>query len=294
MELHQLEVFVIVAEEENITRAAKRLFTTPSSISMTVKSLEDELGVQLFQRTSRGMQITERGRLLYDKAQNTLRAAQELANYAAEIQSNLIGRVIVGLNSPPPKMRVTEWVRDINKNYTGIDLQLVSSHSGRIMEHLKTGAIDVGFVCGKIDDPQLTSYYLTDFELVVGVPMQWQDELRHATWEQLAQYPWIGADIYCPFQTWAQAIFEQHALNYQRAIQTDDDATRIALVMAGVGLSLLEASEARQEAEKGKLFIPELDPIYCPLLVVCATHRQHEPLIKAVRERIIKQWTPTA
>lgn len=294
MELHQLEVFVIVAEEENITRAAKRLFTTPSSISMTVKSLEDELGVQLFQRTSRGMQITERGRLLYDKAQNTLRAAQELANYATEIQSNLIGRVIVGLNSPPPKMRVTEWVRDINKNYTGIDLQLVSSHSGRIMEHLRTGAIDIGFVCGKIDDPQLTSYYLTDFELVVGVPMQWQDELRHATWEQLAQYPWIGADIYCPFQTWAQAIFEQYALNYQRAIQTDDDATRIALVMAGVGLSLLEASEARQEAEKGKLFIPELDPIYCPLSVVCATHRQHEPLIKAVRERIIKQWTTTA
>lgn len=293
MELNQLQVFVIVAEEENITRAAKRLFTTPSSISMTVKALEDELGVQLFQRTSRGMQITERGRLLYDKAQNTLRAAQELANYATEIQSSLMGRVIVGLNSPPNILHVSKWVRDIRQNCAGIDLQLVSSHSGRIMEHLKTGTVDIGFVCGKIDDPQLASYYLTDLELVVGIPTQWQDELRHATWEQLAQYPWIGADIYCPFQTWAQAIFEKQSLNYQQAIQTDDDATRITLVMAGVGLSLLEASEARQESQKGHLYIPALDPIYCPLSIACATHRQHEPLIKAVREGIIKQWATT-
>lgn len=293
MELHQLHVFVTVAEEENITRAAKRLFTTPSSISMTVKALEDELGVQLFQRTSRGVQITEHGRLLYDKAQNTLRAAQEFASYANQIQSNLMGQVVVGLNSPPQKLRVTEWVRDIHKNCAGIDLQLISSHSGRIMEYLRQGTLDLGFVCGNIDDPQLTAYYLTDFELVVGVPMRWHDELRHATWGQLAHYPWIGADIYCPFQTWAQAIFEKHALNYQRAIQTDDDATRIALVIAGVGLSLLEASEAREEMNKGNLFVAQLEPIYCPLYIVCATHRQHEPLIRAVREAIMKQWATT-
>ncbi|MDX2078124.1 MAG: LysR family transcriptional regulator [bacterium] len=290
MELHQLQVFVIVAEEENITRAAKRVFSTPSSISMTIKGLEDELGVQLFQRTSRGMQITERGRLLYDKAQKTLRAAQEMANYATEIQSSLIGQVTVGLNSPPQKLRVSNWVQSIRKNCAGIDLQLISSHSGRIMEHIKLGLMDIGFVCGRVDDPQLTAYYLTDLELVVGVPIAWKEQLTTPTWEQLAKFPWIGADIYCPFQTWTQEIFEQHALNYQRAVQTDDDATRIALVRAGVGLSLLEASEAREESQKGSLYVPQLDPIYCPLSLVCATHRQHEPLIKAVRQAILPLW----
>lgn len=72
MELNYLQTFVVVAEEKTITHAAQRLFTTPSSISVHIKNLEEELGVQLFVRTPRGMQITEKGQILLEKARHTL------------------------------------------------------------------------------------------------------------------------------------------------------------------------------------------------------------------------------
>ena len=68
MELTHLRTFVIVAEEKSISQAARRLFTTPSSISVQIKALEDELGVQLFIRNARGMQITDKGDVLLLKA----------------------------------------------------------------------------------------------------------------------------------------------------------------------------------------------------------------------------------
>ncbi len=67
MELYQLRTFVIVAEEENLTRAAKRLYMTPPSVSAHIKTLEEELNVQLFERTPKGMEITEQGKLLKAK-----------------------------------------------------------------------------------------------------------------------------------------------------------------------------------------------------------------------------------
>jgi DNA-binding transcriptional LysR family regulator len=290
MELHQLQVFVIVAEEENITRAAKRVFSTPSSISMTIKGLEDELGVQLFQRTSRGMQITERGRLLYEKAQKTLRAAQELANYATEIQSSLIGQVTVGLNASPTFLRVSEWVTDIRQNCAGIDLQLVSSYTGKNLTQIKAGAMDIGFAFGEVNDPQLARFPIADVEVAIAAPIAWKSQLENATWSDLSTFPWIGAELYCPFQSLANTLFEQLQLTYQPNIQTDDDMTRMELVKAGVGLSFLVASEAYQEAENNTVYVWKSEPIFSPLSLICATHRQHEPLIKAVRQAILPLW----
>jgi DNA-binding transcriptional LysR family regulator len=292
MELNQLQVFVIVAEEENLTRAAKRLFTTPSSISMTLKALEDELGMQLFLRTSRGMQITEHGRLLVGKAKKTLQSAQELIHYATEIQSNLIGQVRVGLNLQPNFLRVSEWVSQIRQDFSGVDLEIVGSYTSQIIQDVKANTIDIGFILGELDDPQLHVHRLTDAHVVVVAPTDWRDKLRNASWESLSTFPWVGADFYCPFQTLTMQIFERYRLNYLQAVQTTDDATRMALVKAGVGISFFESTEAHAEAQKGTVFVLETEPIYAPLSLICATHRQHEPLIKAVKGAIIRLWHP--
>ncbi len=292
MELNQLQVFVIVAEEENLTRAAKRLFTTPSSISMTLKALEDELGMQLFLRTSRGMQITEHGRLLVNKAQKTLQSAQELVHYATEIQSSLIGQVRVGLNLQPNFLRVSEWVSKIRQDCSGIDLEIVGSYTSQIIQDVKANVIDMGFALGDVDDPQLHVHRLTDAHVVVVAPIDWKNKLQNASWENLATFPWVGADFYCPFQTLTMQIFERYRLDYLQAVQTTDDATRMALVKGGVGMSFFESTEALAEAQKGTVFILETEPIYAPLSLVCATHRQHEPLIKAVKGAIIRCWHP--
>src|SRR5688572_25004422 len=111
MELIHLQTFVVVAEEKSITQAAKRLFTTPSSISVQIKSLEDELGVQLFQRTARGMQITEKGQALLLKARQTLASVTDLVNQATEMRAYLMGEVSLGLNASLSYLRLPRLIQ---------------------------------------------------------------------------------------------------------------------------------------------------------------------------------------
>src|SRR5690348_11314199 len=105
MELYQLRTFLVVAEEKSITRAAKRLFTTPPSISAHIKMLEDEWNVSLFRRTAKGMEITEKGELLRRKAEVTLLSAQDLANHATELLGCLMGSLRIGLSSSATFLR---------------------------------------------------------------------------------------------------------------------------------------------------------------------------------------------
>src|SRR5258708_38881024 len=121
MELHHLRTFVVVEEEKNVTRAAKRLFMTPPAVSAHIKALEEELNVTLFVRTPQGMQITEKGLLLKGKAEQALRAAQDIVNHATQMQDYLMGRLAVGLNGAPGFLRVVSLVSQVSVNYPGID-----------------------------------------------------------------------------------------------------------------------------------------------------------------------------
>jgi DNA-binding transcriptional LysR family regulator len=75
MELRHLEHFVAVAEERNFTRAARRLHLVQSALSVSIRSLERELGTQLFERTTREVKLTDTGRVLLPEARRTLDAA---------------------------------------------------------------------------------------------------------------------------------------------------------------------------------------------------------------------------
>src|ERR1700745_713007 len=100
MEFYHLRTFEAVAEERSITRAARKLFTTPPSVSAHIKSLEEEWNATLFRRTSKSMEITKKGELLLGKVKAALSAAEELSSSAAKLMDCLLGSLRVGLYAP--------------------------------------------------------------------------------------------------------------------------------------------------------------------------------------------------
>lgn len=93
MELYHLRTFIAVAEEKNLTRAAQKLFTSPPSVSPHIKALEEELNVELFIRTPRGMHLTEAGETLKQKAESTVYAADDFVNSAQTLCDQPLGCV---------------------------------------------------------------------------------------------------------------------------------------------------------------------------------------------------------
>jgi DNA-binding transcriptional LysR family regulator len=290
MELYQLRTFIAVAEAGNVTRAAARLGLTPPSVSAQIKHLEEELHVQLFVRTSQGVLLTEHGSLLRLKAEHTLQVAAAMVSEAARLQAHLVGQISFGLNATPEALRVGAIVVHLQGTSPGITLQLVASGSGKIVEALHTAALDIGYVFGPITDTALIARRVDVVELVVAVPMRWAQQVAQAGWEELAALPWLYADLYCPFQDMMDQFFAQRQLDYHRVVLTNDEATKCALVSAGVGLALLERSEAQAAMQAGKLVIWDTPPLWCDLSVAYARQRAHDPMIQAVATSVCHAW----
>jgi DNA-binding transcriptional LysR family regulator len=290
MELHALRTFVVVAEEGSVTKAAKRLFMTPPSVTAHIKSLEQELQVQLFVRTSRGMQITEKGQILRNKAEQTIRAAQELVSQAAALQTQLMGQVTLGLNASAAFLRLAGTVTRLQSQHPGVKLTLVNSVSGKILAALRQATLDIGYVFGPVADPALCARRVAVADLVVAVPGQWAHLLAHASWETLARLPWLYADLYCPFQEMVDQLFAQQQLPYRRLLETSDEATKCELVSAGIGLALLEASEAQAAVRAGTIVVWQPAALRCDLSLVYARVRAHDPIIGAVAAAACHAW----
>jgi DNA-binding transcriptional LysR family regulator len=290
MELHHLRIFVVVAEEMNLTRGAQRLYMTPPTVSAHIKALEEELGVQLFVRMPHGMSLTEKGKLLKIKAEQTLQAAQEVVNHATALQSQLIGRLRCGLNASPGWLRVAPLVQHMQEVWPGLELELIACSSGSIIDALHQGTMDAGYIFGASPSRSMITHCLGMAEVVVAAPSQWKTRLVDADWVDLAQLPWIGSDGYCPFETLTDDLFRQRGLQYHRVVRSHDEGTKAELVIAGVGLAMLERSEAEQAQTAGRMTIWAPVPLHCPLHFAYLTKRQDDPLIRALRTGVMQVW----
>lgn len=261
MELYQLQTFVIVAEEKSITGAAKRLYATPSTVSMHVKALEDELGVMLFTRTTRGMLITTKGEFLRDKAIQTLHSAQDLVNHAMTMKHMLIGTLSLGINTTASLLRIPALIQKLHENYPGIDLNLLQMSSQKIVPAIISESIDTGFVFGEIDNPKLVVVDLATIELVVAMPGSWDNSEQMLDWEGLSHLAWVSAGMDCPFHLILEQHLDSMSLSCHNIVKMDNDNSRFDLVASGVGLSLLEHEYARVGVQNGSLKIAPVDPL---------------------------------
>lgn len=289
MELLHLRTFVTVADTQNLTRAAERLCLSPPSISAHIKALEAELQVPLFVRTVRGMQLTEAGERLRMKAAQTLTLAQELIYEAKNLRVQMSGQITLALNSSARLLRVGTLIAGLAQQYPGLQLTCTNSETGVIFADLRGGAIDVGYAFGDLRDEALAIFPLTTVELVVAVPRRWAAQARGAGWDALAQLPWLTSSVYCPFQYALDQIFVRRQLSYQQIIRPDWSIVTSELVAAGLGLALLERSEADLlPAETCEII--ELEPIRCPLGLAYLAERAGDPLIQAFLELAAAVW----
>jgi len=290
VELYQLRTFLIVAEEKSITRAAKRLFTTPPSVSAHIKALEDEWNVSLFRRTPKGMEITEKGALLRRKAEETILAAQDLANHATELLDSLMGSLRVGLCSSATFLRIPQLFEYFQSNHPGVEFQLLGKASGQAIGEVEENALDAAFVFGTVSDPSIAIHKLGSCEVVVACPKQWESKVVGADWASLAALPWIYADMYCAFQIITDQMFLARGLKCQRLVETDSERAKLDLITAGIGIALLEKTEADEAVRAGKAIIWPTDVIKCDLAFIYSSKRNQDPLIASLRNAVLNIW----
>lgn len=285
MEFYHLRSFIIVAETQNLTHAAKRLYSTPPAISAHIKALEQELDTALFIRSQKGMTLTEKGQLLLIKAQKTLDSAVDMVNLAADNQDELIGHFNIGLNQSVHALKCSELINNLTENCPGISLELLLSSTGKIIEDIQSGQLDGGYIYGEVPDG-FTAINIKKEKITTIAPTHFANKKIIAL-QDLAQFSWITMAKYCPFD---MILKQKLGKSIQSKVQSYHDQSRLELVKSGLGLSFLELSTAEKEQLNGSITIlPQLD-FLMPLSFVVLTKRLSDPIIKALIQEINILW----
>jgi DNA-binding transcriptional LysR family regulator len=117
LNIHQLNVFIIAAETLNFTVTAKRLHLTQSSVSQIIKTLENQLGVELFKRKARTIKITDAGNLLLPMAREIVEGSIRAAEQMELMKKEVHGHLIVGCNTAPGKYVLPVLLSKFNEVY---------------------------------------------------------------------------------------------------------------------------------------------------------------------------------
>ncbi|MGE8689898.1 MAG: LysR substrate-binding domain-containing protein [Achromobacter sp.] len=149
VDLRLLRYFVAVAEESHLTKAAARLGIRQPPLSQQIRVLEQELGVTLFHRLPRGMELTESGRALLDDARNIIALTEQAVEGVRRVSLGEAGRLTVGFTgSAAFHPFVPSVIRRFRESAPNVRLVLEESSTGELMEDVSEGRVDVAFIRG--------------------------------------------------------------------------------------------------------------------------------------------------
>lgn len=145
MDIKQLRYFVAIAEEGQITAAAKRLHMAQPPLSQQLKAMEQELGGALFEREGRGMQLTEEGRALYRHALRIIASLQEAEEEIQAIRHGWTGRLSIGVNTLSDE-RLPHILRLFQQSYPQFTFSIQQNDSSQLCHLVRERALDLAIV----------------------------------------------------------------------------------------------------------------------------------------------------
>jgi len=246
MELRQLEHFVTIAEEHSFTRAAGRVHLVQSALSVSIRALERDLGVRVFERSTHHVLLTDAGEALLPEARGTLAAAEHARDAVSAVQGIVRGTLRIGIMQSLTLVDVASLLARFHGLHPGVEIQTRPSVGGSaaLAEEVRRGRLDCAFVSLPGDVPlglSITLLASEPFLLIAapdGLPADGVDlTLRDLDGAGFVDFPRGWGTRVAIDQAFAAAGFERSV-----DVEVADVTTYIELVRAGLGLGFLPRS----------------------------------------------------
>ncbi|MCI6231900.1 MAG: LysR family transcriptional regulator [Selenomonas sp.] len=166
MEIKDMRAFYAIVEEGNISHAAQRLGIAQPALSRQMKRLETQLGVQLFERGSRRIRLTDAGRVLYSRVEHILGMVDGTVREITEIGAGVSGCIRLGTITTSGAMLLPELISGFHQRYPQVTFQLWEGEGTRILELLDNRVIEIGITRTQVDARVYESIVLPNEPLV--------------------------------------------------------------------------------------------------------------------------------
>ena len=262
--LELYKVFYTVAKCGSLTKAAEELYISQPAVSQSIKQLETQLGVSLFNRTHRGMELSAQGgKVIFHKVEEALGLFNEAQLMLSQINSSATGTIRIGASDTIFEYVLAEKIVQFHEKYPAVKIELISDYSPQTLEELKNGEIDVAFVNLPMQvDEALTLRgnfkRLTD-AFIVGEKYAHLAE-GTLSLDQLTKYPLITLDKDTVATKSLNRFLSSVGIELSPSIEIGSFELMKRLVEKGMGIGVMPVEYAEKELAAGTLQTLKTDP----------------------------------
>jgi DNA-binding transcriptional LysR family regulator len=245
MELRQLKQLVVLAETLNFHRAAERLHMTQPPLSASIKKLEEEIGVTLFDRLPAGLKLTSTGEVVLRSARRSLFFAEELKRTAREGDLGEQGILRIGFVGSATYSLMPQLIRGFRRQYPHVDLVIEESTTSELLRRLENQTLDVALVRYPVLEPSdATITLLQQDQMVLAVSFD-SALARRSTiaLAELADEPFIiySSAMVPTMHALTMYAFQEAGVKPRIAQEAVQVQTLLSLVESGLGVALVPA-----------------------------------------------------
>jgi DNA-binding transcriptional LysR family regulator len=259
MDLRQLEMFRAVAEQGTFTRAADRLHVSQSAVSRQVQLLEEELGGVLLRRSARGVTLTEAGELLLRMTHRVERDVQDALAEISQTHALKRGRLHLGGGMTVCLYILPRLLKRFRRLYGGVDLQVTTGSSEKILELVRAHEVDLGLLTLPIVAKDLEVVPVMKEEMVVvtapGHPLTRE---RTVDAKSLGRFPLILYEAGSNTRKVLDQFFLEEGVSAEVAMETENVEIIKAMVAINLGVTIVPFTPVAKDVRAGRLAVARI------------------------------------
>jgi DNA-binding transcriptional LysR family regulator len=258
--LEWYRIFLQTARHRNLTKAAVELHITQPSVSYAIKQMEEALGLKLFHRLSKGVELTEEGQALFEYVEQSFSMLDTAQKHLENLKQLHEGEIRIGASDYLIKHLLLPQLNTFHNTYPGIRIRLSHGKTPEITKRLKDGEIDCAFVHMPLHDPLLNIQTLATLEdcFVVGEAFQ---ELanRSLSMKELSEQPLILFSPGSSTRVFVEQWFAAKGLSVIPDIELGSIELLAEFARLGYGAAFISRSFVQEDLQSGKLLELRLD-----------------------------------
>jgi DNA-binding transcriptional LysR family regulator len=291
LELRQLEHFIAVAEEQSFTKAARRAHIVQPGLSMSIKTLERELGGDLFIRSPNRVTLTSAGKALLPEARRAVAAVRGAADAVAETHGLLRGTLTIGSSMPllPVAYDLPSMLRRFSQAYPKVRIEVRQESSAELLGEVRAGMIDLGFVTtdgGPLPAGIRATVLARSPMMLVCSKAHRLAKRRSVDIEELSSEPFIDVSSDFTSRRMVDAMFDSAGIVRDTRITITDISFFLAFVEQGLGVAVIPNVVSRFPSNVRYVPLTGRHPAWH---LICARSDTHTPSAAA---RALEEFFP--
>jgi LysR family transcriptional regulator, nitrogen assimilation regulatory protein len=259
VDLKQLRTFVQIAEVGTLTKAADRLHTAQPALSRQIRLLEEDLGVNLFERHGRGMVLTVAGQKLLERARVILRYIADTSMEVGSLTGALVGEITLGMPPSFAETYGTALIDEFLRRYPDVFFRVESALSGHLLEKLQRGEVDLAFLYNPSTiENLLVQPILSENLCLIGTTYPGVRAETSVGFDLLNGLPLVVPGRLHGLRQLLDSRAESLGFALNIILEIDCLRLQIELPTKGVCYSVMPRFAVRREIENGELFAWEI------------------------------------